>query len=147
METDRPGPPGTGKRADPVSGRVLWVIAAGGVLGALARYQAGLSRPTVGTGFPWTTLVINVVGCLLIGMLAVLAAERFDAHPLVRPFVGTGMLGGFTTFSTYSVDVHRLLIDGHPGIAVGYLATTAAAAVAAAALGVTVTRRVAGGRR
>jgi CrcB protein len=87
----------------------LLVIAAGGALGAAARYGAGLAWPTAADAFPWTTLLVNVVGCALMGVLMVLVTERFAAPPLVRPFLGTGVLGGFTTFSTYAVDADRLI--------------------------------------
>ncbi len=73
------------------------VIAGGGVLGSLARYAAGLWWPT-GTGrFPWTTLGVNAVGCALISVLLVLVTDVFSVHRLVRPLLGTGVLGGFTT--------------------------------------------------
>ena len=86
----------------------LLVIALGGAIGAAARYGAGLAWPTAADAFPWTTLLVNVVGCALMGVLMVLVTERFAAPPLVRPFLGTGVLGGFTTFSTYAVDADRL---------------------------------------
>ena len=87
---------------------LLLVIALGGALGAAARYGAGLAWPTAADAFPWTTLLVNVVGCALMGVLMVLVTERFVAPPLLRPFLGTGVLGGFTTFSTYAVDADRL---------------------------------------
>jgi Integral membrane protein possibly involved in chromosome condensation len=65
-----------------------------------------------------------VVGCLLIGVLIVAVTEWTVAHPLVRPFLGTGILGGFTTFSTYAVDAEQLLTTGRVTTAVAYLAAT-----------------------
>lgn len=126
----------------PSTPAILAAVTAGGVLGALARYQIGRSWPVPPAGFPWSTFVINVSGCLLIGALLVVITERFTAHPLLRPFLATGILGGYTTFSTYTVDLHRLLGDGRPGIAVAYLLGTVVTAVAATALGMAVGRRV-----
>jgi fluoride exporter len=122
--------------------RVLWVIAAGGVIGALARYQVGRWWPTPADGFPTATLTVNLVGCLLIGVLMVVVTERWSPHPLVRPFLGTGVLGGFTTFSTYSADIQMLIAHGRAGTALAYLAGTAVGAVVAVALGISSTRRL-----
>ena len=66
---------------------------------------------------PWATLLTNVVGCALIGVLMVLVAERWPDRRLVRPFLGTGILGGFTTFSTYVVDTRTLVATGHAAVA------------------------------
>ncbi len=118
------------------------MVAAGGVVGSLARYQIGRSWPTPATGFPWSTFAVNVSGCLLIGVALMIVTELFVVHPLVRPFVGTGILGGYTTFSAYTVDLHRLLSSGQPGTAAAYLAGTLAAATAATAIGVQLARRV-----
>jgi CrcB protein len=123
------------------------VVALGGVLGAEARYGLGLLWPTPTATFPWTTLLINVLGCLVIGVFLVAVTEGRPAHRLLRPFFGTGVLGGFTTFSTYCMDVHRLFDAHHPGLAVGYLAATLVAALAAVALGAAATRRVLAARR
>lgn len=110
---------------------LLLVIAVGGAVGAAGRYGAGLAWPTAADAFPWTTLLVNVVGCALMGVLMVLVTERFTAPPLVRPFLGTGVLGGFTTFSTYAVDAHRLLRLDAAGTAILSLVLTFVLAVAA----------------
>ncbi|MDX3803229.1 fluoride efflux transporter CrcB [Streptomyces sp. AK04-3B] len=127
---------------------VVAVVALGGGVGAAARYTAALRWPTGGGGFPWTTLWVNVVGCAVIGVFLVVITEVVTVHRLVRPFFGTGVLGGFTTFSTYAVDVQRLLDAGRTGTALAYLAATPAGALAAVWLAATATRRVlARGRR
>lgn len=120
------------QRAEP-QGRVLAAVAAGGALGASARYGAGLLWPAAPGGFPWATFWVNVSGCALIGVLMVLISEggRSAPHPLVRPFAGVGVLGGFTTFSTYAVDFSRLLDEGEAGVALTYAALTVAAALGA----------------
>src|SRR4051794_16896938 len=87
---------------------VLTVIAAGGAIGAVARYLVGQAWPAPSGTFPWATLVINVVGCGLIGILMVVVSEVLTRQRLIRPFLGTGVLGGFTTFSTYALDIQQL---------------------------------------
>ena len=119
---------------------VLPAIAVGGMLGASARYAAARAWPTPDDGMPWTTLGVNVAGCLLIGMLMVLVVEVGGAHPLLRPFAGVGVLGGFTTFSTYAVDTVSLLDAGRPLVALGYWAGTLLVALAAVLVGVVVAR-------
>jgi CrcB protein len=98
-------------------------------------------------GFPWTTFWINVVGCAVIGVFLVLITEAVTAHRLVRPFFGTGVLGGFTTFSTYAVDLQRLFDTGRPGTALAYLAATPVAALTAVWLAAVATRRALHRRR
>nr|WP_254909702.1 CrcB family protein [Micromonospora sp. NBS 11-29] len=125
---------------------VLAVIAAGGVLGALARAGAQAAVPPSPTGFPWATFGVNVTGCLLIGALMAVLTTR-PAGPLVRPFLGVGVLGGFTTFSAYAVDAQRLLLAGAAGTALAYLAATVLGALLAVAAGDTVTARLLAARR
>jgi len=119
---------------------VLGVIAAGGATGSMARYGLTVVVPARPGAFPWATFAINVTGCLLIGVLMVLIAEVWAAHRLLRPFLGTGLLGGFTTFSTYTVDVQQLVAAGAARIALAYLAGTLAAALVAVYGGITATR-------
>src|SRR5436190_14198558 len=92
--------------------RVLIAVAAGGALGAALRYGASSVWPVVSGQFPWTTLWVNVSGSALIGVFMVVVSDVWTAHRLVRPFFGTGVLGGFTTFSTYAVDIERLVDTG-----------------------------------
>ncbi|MFD0055222.1 fluoride efflux transporter FluC [Streptomyces sp. NPDC127168] len=107
-----------------VQAPVVAVVALGGGAGAAARYAAALWWPTRSGGFPWTTFWVNVAGCAAMGVLMVAVTEVWDVHRLVRPFLGTGVLGGFTTFSTYAADIRGLLADGHPGTGLAYLAAT-----------------------
>ena len=123
-------------------GPVLGVIAVGGGLGALARYGLAQLLPTPPGGFPWATFVTNMLGCLLIGVLMVLITEVRSAHRLVRPFLGVGVLGGFTTFSTYAVEFHDLLRPGTVVVAFAYLAGTLVAALVATLVGMSLTRAV-----
>jgi CrcB protein len=122
----------------------IGVVAIGGGLGALARYGMGLVLPTRAGQFPWGTFLTNVLGCLLIGVLMVLVSEKWAAHRLIRPFLGVGVLGGFTTFSTYAVEFRNLLQPGSVGLAFAYLIGTFVSAMVAVLIGVWVTRAVAG---
>ena len=117
----------------------LAAISAGGVLGALAR-QGLWALFRHGSGFDWTTLCINVAGCGLIGVLMLFLTEVRHAHRLTGPFLGAGVLGGFTTFSTYIVGVQALITSGAPQIGLAYLAATLAAAVLATYAGVKLAR-------
>lgn len=121
---------------------VLAAVAVGGAAGACARYGAGLIWPTASDAFPWTTFGINVVGCAVIGMFMVVISDVWAAHRLLRPFFGTGVLGGFTTFSTFAVDARRLVDEGHARIGLGYLAATPVAALTAVWLAAVATRRL-----
>jgi CrcB protein len=125
-------------------GAVLAVIALGGGLGAIARYGLAELLPTQPGRFPWGTFTTNVVGCFLIGVLMVLITEVWSAHRLVRPFLGVGILGGFTTFSTYAVETRGLLRPGTVGVAFAYLAGTLICAMLAVIAGVWLTRTVTG---
>ncbi len=138
-----PAPPSSwpsGIRALPW--RVLIVISAGGVLGALARQGIWAAFPRHPGAFDWATLAINVAGCALIGALMTVIAEVRPVHRLIPPFLGSGVLGGFTTFSTYIVGIQQSIDAGASGIAAAYLAGTLAAAVAAVYAGRTGARQV-----
>ncbi|MFJ3306985.1 fluoride efflux transporter CrcB [Streptomyces sp. NPDC086549] len=141
----QPGP--SRRSARRAQAPVLAVVALGGALGATARYALTLWWPTPSGGFPWATFVTNVVGCAVIGVFMVIITDVWAAHRLVRPFFGTGVLGGFTTFSTYAVDIQRLADSGHPAKGLAYLAATLCAALAAVWLGSAAARRVLTGRQ
>jgi CrcB protein len=108
---------------------VVAVVAAGGAAGACARYGAALLWPQHTGAFPWTTFWVNVTGCAAIGVLMVLITEARTVHRLVRPFFGTGVLGGFTTFSTYAVEIRRLADAHQAATAASYAAATLASAL------------------
>jgi CrcB protein len=119
---------------------VLSVISLGGALGALARYGVTAAVPAGRRSFPWGIFGVNVSGCLLIGILMVLVTEVWTGQRLVRPFLGVGVLGGYTTFSTYVVDIQRLVNAGAAATALMYLIGTVVAALVAVYAGVTATR-------
>ncbi|MDT4933215.1 MAG: fluoride exporter [Pseudonocardiales bacterium] len=119
---------------------VLAAIAIGGVIGSEARYGVGELVPHSGRQFPWATLVINASGSLLIGALMVLIFELTAPHRLARPFLGVGVLGGYTTFSTFAVDVQRLLLAHRAATALEYVLATVVACLAAVWLAAGTTR-------
>lgn len=129
-------------RADLVPKDVLAAVAAGGALGAVARHGLAVAWPTLPGAFPWATLVTNLVGCALLGALMRVISVRIAPHRLIRPFLGTGVLGGFTTFSTYALETRGLLAAGRPALALGYGLGTLIGGLAAVALAGQVVRRV-----
>jgi len=115
--------------------RLLAVIAAGGVVGALARWGIDLAFGERDPGhWPWATLVVNVVGCLLIGVLASRLPTQ-DGAWWPRPLLITGVLGGFTTFSAYAVETGLLIDEGAPLAAAAYFAVTVLAGLLAVLVG------------
>ncbi|MEU6512053.1 fluoride efflux transporter CrcB [Streptomyces sp. NPDC046942] len=126
---------------------VVAVVAIGGALGACGRYGLSLAWPTPPGSFPWATFWTNVIGCAVIGVFMVLITDVWAAHRLIRPFFGTGVLGGFTTFSTYTIEIRRLVDGGRLGIGLAYLAATLCAALAAVWLASAAARRIIVGRQ
>ena len=120
---------------DPARPTLVLAVSLGGGAGAAARLAADRVAPEV-----WATLSVNLVGCALIGVLVVLTTEVWQAHPLVRPLLGTGVLGGFTTFSAYALDTHGLWVAGDHSLAALYLVGTLLGSVAATAAAATLTR-------
>ena len=89
------------------------LVAVGGAIGSLLRYYVGLgSLRLMGPGFPWGTLIVNVVGCFIIGVFAEMIMRRFNASVELRLLLITGFLGGFTTFSAFSLDAITLFERG-----------------------------------
>jgi len=119
------------------------VVAVGGALGALARYGVQLGLPHSPGAWPWATVAVNLTGCLLIGLLLAVLLARAPDHPWLRPFLATGVLGGYTTFSTFSVDAVQLVEAGRWPQAVAYLLVSVVGGLAAVVLGLGVGRRVA----
>jgi fluoride exporter len=121
---------------------VVAAVSAGGVLGALARYGISAAWPHHAGGFPWSIWTINISGSFLIGVLMVLISARRPSQRLIRPFFGTGILGGYTTFSTSMVDVRQAAAAGAPWVAVLYLGATSIAALVAVWAGTALTSAV-----
>lgn len=119
-------------RTHPLHVSVFAVVALGGAVGACARYGLSTAFPDTGTSFPWTTFAINVLGSFLLALLPASAAVRRHTH--LPPLLGTGVLGGFTTLSTYSEQTRALLAGGHVGTALLYLVGTLAVCLLAVAV-------------
>ena len=121
-------------------GQVLAVIAAGGALGSLGRWSLGEVLSHERGTFALSTLVANVSGALALGVLMVLVLEVWSPTRLVRPFLGVGVLGGYTTFSTAMLDTEEMLRAGRPGLAAAYLFSTLGLGLVASWSGVAATR-------
>jgi len=125
---------------------VIAAIALGGALGAPARYGvAQLVHVSPGT-FPWATFWTNVSGSFALGVVLILVLERFPPTRYVRPFVATGFLGAYTTYSTFAVETDLLVKDGHAGIAGAYVVASLAAGFAAVWAGIALARTIPLGR-
>ncbi|SEQ36980.1 CrcB protein [Loktanella sp. DSM 29012] len=114
-------------------------VALGGAIGATLRWLTGLwALRVMGPGFPWATLCVNVVGSFLMGVLVVVLAERSGNR--FAPLLMTGVLGGFTTFSAFSLDAIRLIETGQLGLAGLYVGASVGVALLALFAGLIVTR-------
>ena len=91
-----------------MSGQAIIWVALGGALGAVGRYLVGLSLKTA-SGFPWATMSVNILGSLLMGLVIGWLSRQNGGSDVLRLFVAVGILGGFTTFSTFSMDLFTLL--------------------------------------
>lgn len=89
------------------------MIALGGALGALARYEvAAIIQTRIPAGFPWGTFVVNISGCLVMGVATTLLAERLLIHPNWRFLIPIGFIGAYTTFSTFEMETFRAVTEG-----------------------------------
>lgn len=131
---------GTRRRA--VEMDALVAVASGGAAGAVLRYGVGLLWSDRAGSPSWATLLVNLLGCLVMGVVATLLDGA--RHRRLRPFVVVGVLGGFTTLSTFSVDVLRLVAADRLPTAFGYALVTVAGCVTAVALGALAGRRLRG---
>ncbi|MGI9120506.1 MAG: fluoride efflux transporter CrcB [Acidimicrobiales bacterium] len=120
-------------RAEPT---VLGAIALGGALGASARYGVAQLIHVSPDGFPWATFWTNISGSFALGLILALVLERFPPSRYLRPFVATGFLGAYTTYSTFAVETILLVMDGRPGLALAYAAASLVGGFAAAWAGI-----------
>lgn len=121
---------------------MIWTIAqvaVGGAIGSVLRYLSNVgAMRLIGPGFPWGTVLVNIVGSFAMGVLMVVLAHKGGMR--FAPFAMTGILGGFTTFSAFSLDSFALYERGQTGLAVCYILGTVALSLAALSLGVLLTR-------
>jgi CrcB protein len=125
---------------------VLPAVAAGGALGSLARYGLSVAIPHARGEFAVATLLTNVLGCLLIGVLMAVLTTTARPHRLLRPFLGVGILGGFTTFSTFVTDTLDAATTGRILASLAYALTSVVFCLAAVTAGLTATRAIRKGR-
>lgn len=119
----------------------LLQVAIGGALGASARYLTNVAATRVmGHGFPWGTLTVNIVGSFLMGVLVVVLAEKGGTR--VAPLLMTGVLGGFTTFSAFSLDAVTLYERGQGDLALSYVMGSVVLSLIAIALGLFAARAI-----
>ena len=115
---------------------MAYVLAAlGGVLGALARWGVATALPHSAGGWPWATLLVNLPGCLVFGALIAVLSARSPEPPWARPFLAVGVLGGYTTYSAFAVEVVGLVEAGAPVLAAGYVLVSLLGGVLAVAAG------------
>ena len=126
----------------PVDLAVLVTVALGGVIGSLGRYTVDTALPHTAGSFPWATLVVNVSGAFVMGLLVAYLVDRPGVHRLARPFVGVGVLGGWTTFSALAVDVVQLGAADQAQPALVYVTATFLVGTLAVAAGSVLGQRV-----
>ncbi|GLK66037.1 fluoride efflux transporter CrcB [Paracoccus kondratievae] len=113
-------------------------VGLGGALGSAARYGVNILAGRMTQGFPLGTLIVNIVGCLAMGLLAALLAHRGGQH--LAPFLLTGVLGGFTTFSAFALDTATLWERGAGAVALGYVLCSVILSLAAVVMGLVIGR-------
>jgi CrcB protein len=123
--------------------RVLAVVFAGGVAGGLARYAVASAWPAPRHGFPWATFTVNTSGALALTLLIVVLAEIWAPRRYLRPLLGTGFLGAYTTFSSVVTETDLLAAHGHARTAALYLTGSLLAALGAASFGLLLGRAIA----
>jgi fluoride exporter len=128
---------GARRQRDP---RVIAAVALGGALGAPARYGISLAVHVTPGTFPWGTFWTNVSGSFALGFFLALVLERFPPTRYLRPFVATGFLGAYTSYSTFAVETDLLVRNGHLSVAFVYVLASFGAGLTAAWVGALLTR-------
>jgi CrcB protein len=121
--------------------RELAAIFAGGFVGAVARAGLGQALPAGGPDWPWATFIVNVAGAFMLGYFATRLQERLPLSAYRRPFLGTGICGALTTFSTMQLELLRMLDSDCFGLALGYATASIVAGFAAVVLATNLVRR------
>jgi CrcB protein len=144
VDSDLDWEPVDGTRARPhLAPAVIGSVFVGGCAGGLARYGLTLALPAGSSAWPWATLLANIGGAFLLGLLLVLVLEVWTDRTLLRPLLGTGFCGGFTTMSSLVVTTDRWLTDGSAAKALGYVVVTVLAGLVAVFAGLLAGRAVA----
>ena len=146
LAPDDPGEPSSthrpGRRRRSRQPLVLAAIAAGGFLGALARFEVSEAWPTPAPHFPWATFVINTSGALFLALVLTMLLGRPAAWPYARPLVCVGFTGSWTTMSTFALEADLLAKHGRIGAAALYVAATVVAGLLCAGIGIATGRRL-----
>jgi len=119
------------------------VVAIGGALGSLARYGLSEVIPRSVGEFPWATFITNIIGCGAIGVLMGYILQSNQTHRYLRPFIGVGVLGGFTTFSTYALETWQLIVENALMSAGAYVLSNIVCGLVAVQFGLLIVRLVA----
>lgn len=123
--------------------KMVLMAAMGGAIGAAGRYIVGVGAiRLIGTGFPWGTLIVNVAGSLIMGLMIETFALRYSVSNEIRTFLATGVLGGFTTFSAFSLDFAVLIERKSEGLVVVYLGASVGFSILALFVGLYIARTV-----
>lgn len=126
-----------------MNAKLLMAVAAGGALGAVARYLVmSAVGQWIGHGFPWGTLIVNTVGSFVLGALIEIMALQWSPGETARVFLVVGVLGAFTTFSAFSLDIQTLVMRGQMTLAGFYTIGSVAAGVAGLLFGMSVFRQI-----
>ncbi len=126
-----------------LSTAALLAIFVGGAIGTVARYLMEAHHPLAPGAFPWSTLLINLSGSLVVGLLVPISEHVANRAPLVRPLLIVGFLGGWTTYSTLAIESSLLAKDGDVGSSLAYLAATVFGGLALVVVGNALGRRMA----
>ena len=121
--------------------REVTAIFAGGFLGAVARAELSVAFPHADGAWPWTTFSVNILGAFLLGYFVTRLQERLPLSAYRRPFVGTGVCGGLTTFSAMQVEILQMLDHGRVGLAVIYAGVSVVAGFFGVAVATNIVRR------
>jgi CrcB protein len=144
-DLDPPGSSDTGRgsRWPQIHWWSVAVIGVGGFAGGLARYGIGQAWPTPSGRFPWATFAINTTGAFVLALLLILVLEVLPPMTYLRPALGTGFCGAYTTFSSVATASDQLAAHGHVNVAAAYVAISLFAGLAATSLGIVLGRAIA----
>jgi len=120
--------------------RDIMLVGLGGALGSMARYAFGIALASASIAFPFSTLLVNVLGCFLMGALVGLGTHFISLAEPLRLLLAVGVLGGFTTFSTFSLETMQLLQRGQLQVAMAYIAVSVLLSLVAIFAGVALTK-------
>ncbi|MEX2460301.1 MAG: fluoride efflux transporter CrcB [Paenibacillaceae bacterium] len=125
----------------------LLALIIGGFIGSVLRFEIGEWIPYAKDGFPWSTLIINLLGCLFLGWFLTITLKKIRLRPEIRLGLSTGMTGAFTTFSTFSVQSVHLMMSGHSKTALLYMISSSVLGIILTFLGIALAGMQSGKRK